>query len=82
MFVGRIDTLILLFLTSDDNTSPLVLVKLYKSSNTYRFIGSEVWNDLKDKDLLLLNRLQRFVAKHAQKFNTLTRSYICESMAG
>ncbi len=47
----------------DDNTSPLVLVKLYKSSNTYRFIGSEVRNDLKDKDLLLLNRFQRFVVR-------------------
>jgi hypothetical protein len=56
----------------DDNTSPLVLVKLYKSvvipSVLYR---CEVWNNLKNKDLLLLNKLQHFVAKHAHKFSTL-----------
>jgi hypothetical protein len=44
--------------------------------------GCEVWNDLKNKDLLLLNKLQHFVAKHAHKFSTLTRSDICESMVG
>ena len=56
----------------DDNTSPLGLVKLYKSvvipSVLYR---CEVWNNLKNKDLLLLNKLQHFVAKHAHKFSTL-----------
>jgi hypothetical protein len=44
--------------------------------------GCEVWNDLKNKDLFLLNRPQHFVAEHAQKFSTLTRSDICESMVG
>jgi hypothetical protein len=67
----------------DDNTSPLVLVKLYKSIVIPSVLyGCEVWNDLKNKDLLLLNKLQHFVAKHAHTFSTLTRSDICESMVG
>lgn len=50
----------------DDNTSPLVLVKLYKSVVILSVLyGYEVWNDVKNKDPLLLNRLQHYVAKHA-----------------
>ena len=68
----------------DDNASPLiVLIKMYKSVVIPSVVyGCEVWNDLKNKDLFLLNRPQHFVAEHAQKFSTLTRSDICESMVG
>ena len=57
----------------DDNTSPLVLVKLYK----YVVIPSvaKSGTDLTNNDLLLLNTLQHFVAKHAHKSSTLARIY-------
>ena len=60
----------------DDNTSPVGLVKLYKSVVIPSVLyGCEVKNDLKNKDLLLLNILQHYVAKHAHKSSTLARIY-------
>jgi hypothetical protein len=48
----------------DDNQRFLLLGELYKSVVIPSVInGYEVWNDLKNKDLLLLNRLQHFVAQ-------------------
>ena len=53
----------------DDNTSSLILGEQYKYVVIPSvFNGSEVWNVLTNKDLLLLNRLQHFVA---QKCSTL-----------
>jgi len=53
----------------DDYTSSLILGEQDKAVVIPSvFNGCEVWNALKNKDLLLLNRLQHFVA---QKFSTL-----------
>lgn len=67
----------------DNNTNPLVLVKLYKSVVIPSFsYGCEIQHHLKNIDLLLLNRLQHFAVSSVQKFSTLTRSDMCESMVG
>ena len=42
----------------------------------------EVWNNLKNQDSSLLNRLQHFIVKHIQQLPKLTRSDICESLVG
>jgi hypothetical protein len=64
-------------------TNPLALIKLYKTlvipSCLYE---CEVWNNLKNQDSRLLNRLQHFIAKHIQQLPKLTRSDICESLVG
>jgi len=44
------------------------------------FNGCEVWNDLKNKELLHLNRFQYFAEKHTDKFSTITRSDNCKSI--
>jgi len=59
----------------------ITLHKLYKSVVIPSVFDSwETWNDLKNKELLLLNRLQHFVEKHTEKFITMTRLDYCESM--
>jgi hypothetical protein len=64
-------------------TNPLALIKLYKTvvipSCLYE---CEVWNNFKNQDSRLLNRLQHFIAKHIQQLPKLTRSDICESLVG
>lgn len=41
-----------------------------------------MWNNLKSKDIILLNRPQHFIVKHGQRLPITTRSDICESMVG
>jgi len=91
---GR-NTYFLLLLTSKMTLQvPFNLVKLYKYvvawmtlHKRYKsvvipsvFNSWEVWNDLKNKELLHLNRFQYFAEKHTDTFSTIARSYNCESM--
>ena len=91
-----VEKLILLLLTSKMTLQVLCnLVKLYKYVVVWMTLhkrckyvvipsvckGWEVWNDLKNKEILHLNRLQHFIEKHTQKFSALTRSGNDESMA-
>jgi hypothetical protein len=62
-------------------TNPLALIKFYKTVLIpFCLYGCEVWNNLKNQDSSLLNRLQHFIVKHIQKLPKLTRSDICESL--
>jgi hypothetical protein len=56
----------------DDITSLFNLIKLYKYVVIPSvFNGCEVWNDLKSKESLHLNKCQQFDVKHTVKFSTL-----------
>jgi hypothetical protein len=82
MFVGKQEnTYFAMSNIRTEYTNQLALIKLYKTvvipSCLY---GCEIWNNLKNQDNSLLNRLQHFIVKHIQKLPKLTRSDICESL--
>lgn len=65
------------------NTNPLTLVGLYQKIVLPTVLyGCELWNNLKQTDLQVLNKFQHFVIKDIQGLKISTRSDMCESMLG
>jgi len=63
--------------------NPLTSASLYKKVVIPTILyGSELWNNMTNKDLLTLNKTQHYVVKCIQGFQVQTRSDICESMLG
>ena len=65
------------------NTNPLTLISLYRKIVIPTVLyGCELWNNLKQTDLQVLQKFQHFVIKDIQDLKTSTRSDMCESMLG
>ena len=65
------------------STSPLVLIRLYKSIVLPTMLyGCEMWSNLKTADYATLNLSQHFILKYILKLKTSTRSDMCQSLVG
>ena len=63
--------------------NPLTSSSLYKKVILPTILyGSELWNNMTNKDIITLNKTQHYIVKSIQGFPTQTRSDICESMLG
>ena len=63
--------------------NPLTSTSLYqKIIVPCALYGSELWNNMTQNDINIINRLQHFIVKTIQGFPIRTRSDICESMLG
>ena len=70
-------------LKSSNQLNPITISKLYKKVVLPSILyGSELWCDLRKKDVETLNTFQHFVAKHAMDLHKQTRSDMCESLLG
>jgi hypothetical protein len=63
------------------NLNPLTGLKLYKTIvMPSSLFGCELWTELSNTEILMLERMQRFCAKVIQKLGRQTRSNICCKM--
>ena len=70
-------------LKSSEQLNPITVSKLYRKVVLPSVLyGSELWCDLRRKDIETLLTFQHFIAKHTMGLPQQTRSDMCESLLG